>query len=255
MSPLRFKNLSTMLCLAMAAHAADAGNAGASRMQPSDCRARDADSTCATAVAGATVPIAQDTTLYDGPLGGVPPNGYTYWGFDFVSDQTGQPSPVRPDEFINRSSVPVTIKLSFTFPGGSSCGNDCLPGVEFRTGVGWFKVDPAYVIEGDTVSLSHEFEPGQGFSWVISLWRSTNPRLTVSVPKGSAPTLAEVGMSVAPNMANPVAATTHLCSCPDLTTAACSDGTRFSNGLLGYWSQQTNNYERAQAFNSCQGGN
>ncbi len=249
-SPL-FKYLCRTLCLIVASHAANASNAGLSKMQPSDCRARDADSTCATAVAGATLPIAQDTTLYDGPLGGVPANGYTYWGFDFVADQTGQPSPVRPDQFVNRSSVPVTIKLSFTFPSANPCGNDCLPGVEFRVGAGWSKVDPAYVIEGSTVSLSHEFEPGQGFSWVIGLWQSTNPRLTVTVPKGSSPTLAQVGMSPTPNMATPMAATTHLCNCSDETTAPCSDGTYFSNGLLGYWSQKSGNYERAQAFNNC----
>ena len=259
MPPLRSKNFCAMLCLAMAAHLAHAGNANASKMQPSDCRARDADSTCATAVAGATVPQqplnVSDKVLYDGPLGGVPAAGYAYWGFDFAANQSGLPSPVRADEFINRSNGPVTITLSFTFPVTGSCNHDCLPGVEFRVGTSWIHVDPAYVINGDTVSLTHEFESGQGFGWVIGLWSSTNPRLTVTIPKGSTATLADVGMPALPNLANVMPASTHLCICGDQTTATCSDGTYFSNGLLGAWSQQTGNYERAQAFTDCQGGN
>ena len=255
---IRWK-LCPALGLAMAAQLAHAGNASLSKMQPSDCRTRDADSTCATAVAGATAPEfplnVSDQLLYDGPLGGVPAAGYAYWGFDFAANQTGQPSPVRPDEFINRSSVPVTITLSFTFPSTGSCNHDCLPGVEFRVGPGWIHVDPAYVINGNTVSLTQAFEPGQGFSWVIGLWQSTNPRLTVTVPKGSAATLADVGMPALPALANAMPASTHLCICGDQSTATCSDGTYFSNGLLGAWSQQLGNYERAQAFNDCQGGN
>jgi len=227
-----------------------------SRVRPSDCRPRDADSTCATAVA--RVPIAPPptnnpvATLYDGPLGGVPTNGYAYWGFDFFADETGMQSLVRPDEFINRSNVPVTITLSFTFPTSHPCNHDCLPGVEFEVDAGWYKIDPPYVISGNTVSVTQTFAPGRGFGWVIGLWQSTKPHLKVTVPTGSNTTLEAVGLPSLPQTANEIAATNGMCNCSDGTTAPCSDGSHFSNGLLGPWTQNFQTYLRAGAFNNCQ---
>lgn len=235
------------------AHAAG----GAPVVRPSDCRPRDADSTCATAVAGAPIPspsplpVNPSPTLYDGPLGGVPATGYAYWGFDFYADATGTPSLVRPDEFINRSNVPVTITLSFTLPTNHPCHRDCLPGVEFEVDAGWFKVDPPFVVSGDTVSLTQTFAPGRGFGWVIALWQSTNPRLKVTVPTGSNTTLEAVGLPSLPQQANEIPAVNGVCACADGSTATCSDGSRFSNGLLGAWTQNFQNYMRAGAFNNC----
>jgi hypothetical protein len=189
--------------------------------------------------------------LYDGFLGGVPSSGYAYWGFDFLSEQTGLPSPVRTDEFINRSTASVTITLSFNFPTTYFCGNDCLPAVEFVVGPGWTKVDPPYVFSGNTVSLAYVAAPGQGYGWMMGLWQASNPRLTVSVPVGARVTLQDVGLPPLPAMATEIPAVTRSCECSDGTSAACSDGSRFSNGLLGPWTQIFRTYLRAGAFTNC----
>ena len=251
----QFKNVYRVLCLVVAAQAASAYQGGVGKVQPSDCRPRDADSTCATAVAGASVAVPTPTfpeePLYKGPLGGVPSSGYAYWGFDFIADQTGTPSPVRPDEFINRSNVPVTITLSFNIPTNHICKNNCLPGAQFQVDPGWFKIDPPYIISGNTVSITQTFNPGRGYGWVIALWQSTNPWLTVTIPAGAKATLQDVGLSAFPAIANEIAAVQGVCDCWDGTSAACSDGSHFSNGLLGTWSQNFTNYKRAGAFNNC----
>jgi hypothetical protein len=242
------------LWLLLIAHAALAGAAGAAPLRPSDCKPRDADSTCATAVAAATSvasPFTPDGTLYDGPLAGVPSSGAAYWGFDFVADQTGTPSPVRPDEFVNRSGVPVTITLTFDIPTDHACRNDCLPGMQFQVDAGWYKVDPPYAVKGNTVSLTATFQAGQGYGWLIGLWQASNTRLTVSVPKGSTATLADVGLPAAPGVANEIPAVVGTCDCPGGTSAACSSGSHFSNGLLGPWYQQLDMYQRSGAFNAC----
>jgi hypothetical protein len=197
------------------------------------------------------VPVTGDGLLYDGPLGGVPARGYAYWGYDFYADATGMPSPVRPDEFINRSSVPVTIKLSFNFPTGKTCEKDCLPGVQFQTGPGWRILGPLYTKEGDTAWVSLTFGPGIGYGWVIGLWESWNPRLTVTVPKGSTATLQDVGLSESPAIANAIDAVDTKCACWDGTSAACSLGNRFSNGLLGPFYIVLDNYIRAGSYNAC----
>jgi len=254
---IRTSSLHHLLWLMAAAQAvapAHAAGVAPMRMQPSDCRPRDADSTCAAAVAGATLPPEQrrpDQALYDGALGGVPATGYAYWGFDFVSDRTGDPSPVRPDEFINRSSAPVTIKLSFDYPTQYFCGNDCLPGVEFVVGPGWSKRDPPYVFAGNQVSVSYTVAPGQGYGWVIALWRASNPRLTVTIPTSTRASLEDLGLAATPSTASEIAAVTKLCDCGDGTSAACSEGSHFSNGLMGPWTQVFRTYLRAGAFNSC----
>lgn len=236
------------------AHAADRASVA---MRPSDCRPRDADSTCATAVAGASRapspdPFGGRDLLYDGPLGGVPAAGYAYWGWDFVASETGVASPVRPDVFVNRSNVPVTIKLSFNFPTNHPCRVDCLPGVQFQVDAGWFKLDPPFVIDGNVASVSEVFTPGRGYGWVIGLWQGTNTRLTVTVPSGSATTLEQVGLATSPAAAQLVLPVIALCDCGDGTQATCSDGSRYSNGLLGQWTRTNEFYERAGAFSNCQ---
>ena len=255
---IQFRTLYRALCIALVVPTAalHAQTAERARVRPSDCKPRDADSTCATAVAGAPVPapppfVVGDGTLYDGPLGGVPARGYAYWGFDFVADASGAPSPVRPDEFINRSKVPVTIKLTFNWPVGRPCGKDCLPGVQFQTGVGWRTIGPLFTVAGDKAWVTGTFAPGQGYGWVIGLWDSWNTQLTVTVPKGSGATLDEVGLSPSMADATEIAAVMKTCDCWDGETLPCSDGSHFSNGLLGPWFVRWDNYIRAGAFNDC----
>jgi hypothetical protein len=158
---------------------------------------------------------------------------------------------VRPDLFINRSRVPVTITLSFNVPTGHSCNKNCLPGVQFQVDAGWFKLDPPFVIDGNTASVSAEFAPGRGYGWVIGLWQSTNPRLKVTIPVGATATMEELGLPTFPAIAQEIAAVAGVCDCWDGSRAPCSDGSRFSNGLLGSWRQSNEFYIRAGAFNSC----
>ena len=244
-----------LLCLLLAVPASFADGLGAAKVRPSDCKPRNADSTCATAVPGATVAApaqaTPDTVLYDGPIAGVPATGYAYWGFDFIADQSGTPSPVRQDEFVNRSGVPVTIRFTFDIPTDHACNKDCLPGVQFQVDAGWHKVDPPFVVDGNSVSRSSTFAPGQGYGWLIALWASTNPRLTVSVPKGSTATLTDVGLSKTPAIATEIPRSVGTCDCPDGSRAACSAGSRFSNGLLGPWFQNADMYQRSGAFTDC----
>jgi hypothetical protein len=254
---LQFRSLYRVLCIALLgpsaallAHATDGRG-----VRPSDCRPRDADSTCATAVAGAPAPDPGigdlDFLLYDGPLGGVPARGYAYWGFDFIADETGTPSPVRKDEFVNRSTVPVTIKLTFDHPTSRPCGKDCLPGVQFQTGKGWRTIGPLFTVVGDKAWVTGTFAPGQGYGWVIGLWDSWNAQLTVTVPKGSVTNLREVGLSSSPGAATEIAAVVGTCECWDGEVLSCSDGSHFSNGLLGPWFVVWDNYFRAGAFSDC----
>ena len=191
-----------------------------------------------------------DSTLYDGPLGGVPSTGYAYWGFDFVADATGMPSPARPDEFVNRSDSPVTITLSFDIPAGHPCANDCLPGVQFQVD-GRYKVDPPYVVKSGTVSVTSTFRPQQGYGWLIALWQSSNARLTVTVPKGSTASLGDVGIAAQPWIASEIPLVVGMCDCLDGSRASCSSGDHYSNGLLGPWFQSMDMYMRSGAFTAC----
>lgn len=248
MSPSSIKCLSRLLLVASTAFGSHLANA---KIVPSDCRPRDADSTCATAVRGATVvtlPAFPDGVLYDGPLGGVPASGWAYWGFDFFADRFGTSSPVRNDEFINRSNVPVTITLTFNFPTDHSCDRDCLPGMHFQADAGWHRLYPPFVLDGDKVTMTSSFRPGQGYGWAVELWQSSNPRLTVSVPKGSTASLESVGLAPLPAIATEIPRVMSTCDCQDGTAAPCSDGSHFSNGLLGSWIEADDMYQRAGAF-------
>jgi hypothetical protein len=240
-----------LLCLLLATSPAFADELAGAKVRPSDCKPRDADSTCATAVAGATeapLNVRPDSVLFDGPLGGVPGMGYAYWGFDFVADETDTPSPVRDDEFINRSDVPVTITFTFQLQTGHPCKIDCIPSVQFQADAGWHRIYPPLVASGTRLTMSSTFLPGQGYGWVVALGQPGNPRLTVSVPKGATATLRSVGLAPLPAIATEMPLVTSVCACFDGTTALCSKGTHFSNGLLGPWSQGDDMYKRAGAF-------
>jgi hypothetical protein len=251
---LQFKNLYRVLCLAVITQAASAGDSRVAGMRPSDCRPRDADSTCATAVAGAPAPPETgipDDVLINGPLGGVPSSGYAYWGFDFASASAGVASSFPDDMFVNRSSHPVTITLSFTIPTTHACGNNCLPGVQFEVDANWINVRPPIIVKGDTASASYQVRPGQGYGWAIGLWQAYNTRLTVTLPVGVKARIEEVGLPPQPWIAQEIPAVTGACACWDGTSAACSLGNRYSNGLMGRWYRETDFYLRAGAFNSC----
>jgi hypothetical protein len=86
---------------------------------------------------------------------------------------------------------------------------------------------------------------------VIALWQASNPRLTVSVPVGTGASLRDVGLPLQPGTATEIPAIARSCECWDASTAACSDGSRFSNGLLGPWTQVFRTYLRAGAFDNC----
>jgi hypothetical protein len=254
---LPLQDLSRALCVALAAQGVLASNDAAAAssprpVRPSDCLARDADSTCATAVAGAPPdPVIPDDVLFDNSLAGVPTSGYAYWGFDFASALAGIASPFPDDMFVNRTPYPVMITLSFTIPTYSACRNDCLPGVQFEVDASWINVRPPLVIIGNTASASYQVRPGQGYGWVIGLWQSSDARLTVRLPAGVHATLDQVGLPLQPSVAREIPAVMGVCDCWDGSSAACSLGNRYSNGLMGPWYRSNEFYVRAGAFNNC----
>jgi hypothetical protein len=228
------------------------GACDARAVRPSDCQPRNADSTCAGAVARTTdSAYFPSNLLYDGPLGGVPASGYAYWGFDFAAEAAGVPSAISQDMYINRSGVAVTITLTFDYPTTHSCGQGCLAGVKFLAGTNWHSVFPPTAVSNGHMTLSLTVGAGDSYGWVIGLWQATNPWLTVTVPTGTVTTLERVGLSASPALADEVAAIVLICDCPDTTQRACSKGTHFSNGLVGVYYQSMGNYVRAGAFSDC----
>ena len=110
---------------------------------------------------------------------------------------------------------------------------------------------PPLVIKGNTASASYQVKPGQGYGWAIGLWQASNTRLTVTLPTGVHATLEQVGLPSQPSIAQEVPAVTAVCNCWDGSTASCSPGNRFSNGLMGPWYKSNDFYTRAGAFNLC----
>jgi hypothetical protein len=246
----RVARLLSLLCVGFAM----GGVGGAQALGPSDCLARDADSTCNSAVSrssGASVGSSQ--YLYDGPLGGVPAQGYAYWGYDFLADEMGVATVYTKDMYVNHTQYPVTIRLGFDIPTTHACNGGCLPGVQFFYGPSWASYFAAAVVSGGTVSLEFRVPAGTAYGWAIGLWEATNPRLTVTVDPGVSTTLAELGLPAQPAIALEIAAVTTSCPCIDGSSADCSLGSHFTNGLDGPWYRGTGYkfYERAGAFNSC----
>ena len=126
-----------------------------------------------------------------------------------------------------------------------------MPGVQFQVDASWYTLNPPLVIAGSSASISQAFAPGKGYGWMIGLWQAKNTRLKVTIPKAATATMAEVGLPDLPALAQEIPAVTGLCECWDGTIAACSEGSRFSNGLLGAWYQSNEFYVRAGAFNAC----
>ena len=243
----RFESLYRSLFLALAAQA---GATAAQAVGPSDCRPRDADSTCATAVLGTTQSFPGPQTIYDNTLGGVPTAGYSFWGYDFEFADVGVPNQAGNDMYINRSSHPFNVTLGFTVPVDHPCARDCLPGVKFLLDTNWTSIRPGGVLIGDRYSVTTQIRAGQRYSWVIGLWQATNPTLTVTVLDGSRTSLRDLGLPLDPSVANEILAVETTCTCEDGSTARCSLGSRYSNGLLGPWSDGWG-YTRLGAFSDC----
>lgn len=247
----QLRHLCRVFLLAVAALMA---GGGAWAIVPSDCRARDADSTCNSAVqqSSGSSSIPQSQGLYDGPLAGVPSQGYSYWGFDYAADANGVHSDYVVDLFVNHTPYQATIRLSFTIPIDHGCGNDCIPGVQFYSAPGWHSHFPNAVINGSTVYMEYQVEPFQAYGWVIGLWQSTNPRLRVTVPNGVNTTLVALGLPPEPGVSREIAPADTLCMCGDGIERTCSLGSHFSNGLDGPWYASAGNfYVRAGAYTTC----
>ncbi len=155
--------------------------------------------------------------------------------------------------YMNRSAHEVTLRLTFDIPTNKICQNDCLPGIVFFIGPNWSTRFPPAMVNGGTVSMEQRVHAGESYGWAIGLWESTNPRLTVTVEPGVTTTLDEIGLPQFPAIADEIPAVTIQCTCYDSSTAACSLGSRFSNGLMGAW-YRTNGgdyYARAGAFTMC----
>lgn len=245
---------SRLVHAAATAALATAGEA-ARAIAPSDCTNGHSDSTCARSVAAPTSPGGQPSpgarTLYEGALAGMPAHGYAYWGFDFVAEATGMPSPALRPMFINRSGGPVDIAFTFDIPASPACGRGCLPQVGFQLDQGWFTVSLVAAVAGGTATFSYEIPAGRLYGWHIGLWQGLNPRVSVSAPGNPAATLTSVGLGANLGIADPVPAVIGSCACLDGSSAPCSDGVRLSNGMMGLWIPSSETIIEPQAFNDC----
>lgn len=231
---------------------------------PSDCKAGHADSTCAAAVAAAPAPGPSPAPgpppgpspspapqpLYDGPIAGMPGGGTAYWGFDFQADALGVPGPMPGrDMYINRSNSPINLRFTFkTPPNAQGCGYGCLPRLEFRVGPSWAVRYVPFDVSGGAAVADYAIPAGQYFAWVIGLEQTSNPRLTVTSPDKV--TLAQVGLPERMDVASPVPSTTTTCMCWDSSVAQCNYGTRYSNGLMGNWTDDWT-YFSVDGWSSC----
>jgi hypothetical protein len=107
------------------------------------------------------------------------------------------------------------------------------------------------MVKGNTATISLQVRPGQSYGWAIGLWQASNARLTVTLPTGVHATLEQVGLPPQPSVAREIPAVPAVCNCWDGSTAACSLGNRFSNGLMGPWYRENDFYIRAGSFNLC----
>jgi hypothetical protein len=249
----RFRTLYHALCGALVAQGVLIDEASA--IGPSDCKAGHADSTCAAGVVGAPVPIPAPpppgppppppspppgpppvpdlTVIYDGPIAGLPSGGIAYWGFDFLSDSLGIPSPMFRDVYINRSAYPLTLRFTFTTPLNKPCGTGCLPRLEFRMGPAWALRYAPFTVSDGVAIAEYEIPANYYYAWVIGLQDTTNPILRVTTDRHV--TLDDAGLPTHMNAAAPIPPKIQSCSCQDGSIAECSYGTRYSSGLMGHW--------------------
>ena len=160
--------------------------------------------------------------------------GASYFGFDFESYNRGIPSPLPRDMFVNRSDSAISLDFTFDLPSGP-CGAGCLPGVEFKLDAKWGSFFPNIIVAGNRAMTTVQVAPQQAYGWVIALWGTSNPQLTVrSLGPGKPPALQSAGLS-ALDAALPIPGSYFECTCGDGVTKLCYSGTRYSNGLMGGW--------------------
>lgn len=217
---------------------------------PMDCTPGRVDNTCAAPVRAPTIPpfpAPPRTPPSTFDLGGIPPFGYWYFGYDFQkNDDQQNPFP----QFVNRSGKSISVKFEFSIPAGS-CSKDCLPGLEFYKGSSHiYTVDAPLQIKGDIASATLNVASGESYSWVIGLWKSSRPTITISDPAGNWTPLSNTGLTDEPDVAREIPGSTTSCRCSDGSIAGCSYGEHFSNGLLGAWST-TGAIDRNGAWNNC----
>lgn len=259
----RFRTLYHVLCSAVVAQGVLIDEAMA--IGPSDCKAGHADSTCATGVIAAPTPVPSpspppppspppgppvpdQTVIYDGPIAGLPSGGIAYWGFDFLSDSLGIPSPMGQDVYINRSSYSLTLHFTFTTPPNKTCGPGCLPRLEFRMGPGWvLRYTPFTVANGYAIA-EYEIPANYYYAWVIGLQDTINPTLRVITDRHVS--LEQAGLPAHLDVANPIQSKTKTCPCQDGSDAPCNYGTRYSSGLMGHW-DNNGFYYADDGWNDC----
>ena len=263
----RFRTLYHALCGAVVAQGLLIDDARA--IGPSDCKAGHADSTCATGVVAAPVPAPppplppppppappppaptpspDQIPIYNGPIAQLPGGGVAYWGFDFLSDALGVPSPMGEDVYINRSTYPLTLRFSFTTPANQPCGNGCLPRLEFRMGPGWALRYTTFKVSDGVAVGEYQIPPNYYYAWVIDVQQTTDPKLEILTDKSVS--LADAGLPERMDIAMPLPSKTVPCICNDGQMATCNFGTRYSSGLMGHYSGQ-GRYYSDDGWNSC----
>lgn len=201
--------------------------------QNSDCAPGRSDSTCGDVVSRPAVPLPfPPPPLYNGAISGTPISGSAYWGFDFVANELGIPSPAPRDMFVNRSSNAISLLFTFDLP--NNCGSGCLPGMEFKLNSSWNSFFPNIVVAGSQAITTLQVAPGQTYGFVISLWGAKNPRIRVDNLGATYMTLRDAGLADFAT-AQPVQGTYFTCECGDGVQRTCYSGTRYSNGLMGSW--------------------
>jgi hypothetical protein len=219
-------------------------------ISPSDCAPGRTDDTCQSPLN--TPPPFHGWTppppISPVSIGEIPAQGYWYFGYDFQTPDSQQlPLP----QFVNRSGRDLVLQLTFTVPQ-EDCGKDCLPGVEFRKGSNHiYKIDPPLKVKGSQASASLEIANGESYSWVIGLWQSTNPMLSVTDRTGVSLHPEVAGLSARPDIASPVGGSTTYCLCEDGVQALCNPGDHYSNGMLGAWSKNLG-VTRNNSWSQCQ---
>jgi len=221
-------------------------------VNPTDCSTGRSDNTCAAAVqsppeGGSTAPPppAPPTTFR---LAGIPAFNYWYFGYDFQTPDAYQGA---LPQFVNRSNQTIRLMFTFTIPAGN-CGDDCLPAVEFYKGSNQVvKIDPPLVIKGNEATTALDVYGGESYSWVIGLWQSRDPKISVADEYGNATSLSNAGLSSRPDIANLILGIPTTCLCSDGSEALCNRGDRYSNGLLGEWSKNIG-VLRTNSWSNCQ---